>query len=128
MIRRLIWLGVMLGVVGCGEEDRPASWRYIHAAIIEPSCATSSCHSEYAATFAVELYSAERAYEILTGGTCGGGEPPGRFVRPGEPDGSLLMSLLRGENVRTQMPPDRPLPEVDILLIERWIAEGASCD
>jgi hypothetical protein len=38
------------------------------------------------------------------------------------------MYLLLGIEVRTAMPPDRPLPEADVALIERWILEGARCN
>ena len=31
-------------------DDRPASWTYVHAAVIAPNCATSNCHSDLAAT------------------------------------------------------------------------------
>ena len=38
------------------------------------------------------------------------------------------MYLLIGDNVARAMPPDRPLPDVDIDLIENWILAGAPCD
>ena len=35
-------------------------------------------------------------------------------------------TLLRGQAANLpRMPPDQPLPEADILLIERWLLEGA---
>ena len=43
------------------------------------------------------------------------------------PGRSKLMYMLRGEET-LQMPPDVPLPEVEISFVERWIAEGAQCD
>jgi hypothetical protein len=120
------------GALGCGEvDDRPASWSYIHAAIIAPSCATSNCHSSLAATAGIQLHTPEAGYLFMTGRVCGGeelpGEAPRNFVTPGSPEYSPLMYLLRGEERRI-MPPDTPLPEVDIELIERWILEGAPCN
>ncbi len=68
---------------------------------------------------------------MLVGLTCDApelpGEPQRNYVRPFDPDGSRLMHLLRGDNTLL-MPPDQPLPDVEIELIERWILEGATCD
>lgn len=68
---------------------------------------------------------------MLTGRVCGddAAEPadPRNFVVPGDPTRSKLMYLLRGEEVRN-MPPDVPLPDIDIELIEEWILRGAPCD
>lgn len=118
--------------VGCAElEDRPADFTYVHAAIIEPSCTTSNCHSDLAATAGVDLSDREGAYVVLTGHVCGGqdllGLPPRNYVDPGAPETSMLMHLLRGKAVRP-MPPNTPLPPADIELVERWILEGAACD
>lgn len=120
------------GLAACGEDDRPASWSYIHTAIIAPSCATSSCHTEDNAEAGVDLHSIESAYTILVGRACDSNNPPGQaqrnFVAPGQPERSRLMYLLIGEEVPRQMPPDRPLPDGDVDLVERWILEGAQCN
>ena len=120
------------GLAACGEDDRPASWSYIHTAIIAPSCATASCHSEDNAEAGVDLHSIESAYTILVGRACDANNPPGQaqrnFVAPGQPERSRLLYLLIGEEVPRQMPPDRPLPDGDIDLVERWILEGALCN
>ncbi len=117
---------------GCGEDDRPASWSYIHAAIIAPSCATSSCHTKENNLAGVRLYSADAAYAILVGKACEENNPPlgtvRNYVAPGQPERSQLVYLLIGNEVKRQMPPDRPLPDRDIDLIERWILEGAQCN
>lgn len=119
-------------LAACAESDeRPASWRYVHAAIIAPGCATAGCHSTLAATAAIDLSSAEGAYTFLTGRICGEpvgpGSPPRNYVDPGSPAYSQLVYQLRGIG-RRRMPPDVPLPEVEIALVERWIEEGASCE
>lgn len=114
-----------------GPEDRPADWAYIHAAILAPSCATAQCHSKAASRAAVDLSTADGAYTVLVGRVCGApplpGDPVGNFVRPGHPESSRLMYLLRGERT-TPMPPDAPLPDGEIAIVERWILEGASCE
>ena len=130
----LALVGMIAGMcTGCDDiDDRPASFAYIHGAIIEPNCTTSNCHSALTAQAGIALHTIDAAYLFLTGKGCdsGGlpGEPPGNFVRPGQPEVSRLIYLLRAQEVETPMPPDIPLPDVEIELIERWILEGAKCD
>jgi hypothetical protein len=118
-------------MLACGTDDRPASWSYVHAAIIRPSCTTSSCHSSLATTAGLNFETRVGAYMYLTGRVCDGPElpglPPRHLVAPGQPERSRLVYLLRGEDLRN-MPPDGPLPPADVALIERWILEGALCD
>jgi hypothetical protein len=106
-----------LGAAGCADDvdDRPAQWSYISAAIIQPSCTTAGCHSHLTSAGGIQLDTPEAGYTFLVGGG---------FVIPEQPDQSKLLRLLRGDEVWT-MPPDTPLPEADIRLIERWIEEGA---
>jgi hypothetical protein len=110
------WFVPWLVLVGCAGEpnDRPATWPYIHVAIIAPNCATSSCHSQLAATAGVELDDRDIAYNVLIDRS---------YVVPGDP-GCTLMSLLNGDE-RQRMPPDAPLPTDDIVLIRTWIEDGA---
>ena len=49
------------------------------------------------------------------------------LIEAGNPDESHLVRMLRADDV-ARMPPDRPLAEGDIRLIERWILEGAKND
>ena len=66
---------------------------------------------------------------MLVGRSPGAPETPtGRnFVVPGDPDASKLVHMLRGDETE-RMPPDAPLPDADIELIERWIRAGARFD
>lgn len=122
-MRALVALAVL---AGCGgEDDRPARWSYISAAIIQPNCATAGCHSSYAATGGIQLHTPSAGYTMLVG--SGDDPQAANFVVPGRPDASKLMYLLRGEEI-WRMPPDGPLPQADIDLIERWILEGAPQD
>jgi len=114
-ILTLVILALGLAAACTGDPgERPATWAYLHPAIIAPSCATSSCHSARVETAGVALDDAEEAYLDLT---------ERRFVVPGDP-ASTLMSLLEGDE-RGRMPPDAPLPAADIELIRSWIEAGA---
>jgi len=104
---------------GCGgAEDRPARWAFIAPAIIEPSCATASCHSAVTQRAAVVLEPRERGYHTLV---------DRHFVIAGAPAVSEMVALMRAEGSR-RMPPDFALPEVDIALVEQWILNGAHDD
>ena len=117
---------------GCLEaEDQPVTWSYVYATVIQPNCTSSNCHSELASTRGLQFHFKEGAYLMLTGRMCGAEDVPGQpdhnFVVPYEPGRSKVMYMLRGEET-LQMPPDVPLPDVEIGFVERWIAQGAACD
>ena len=112
---RFVFL-VFFAIFGaCSNPDqRPATWSYIHAAIIVPSCSTASCHSSLTAQAGIVLEDRRDAFDILT---------EQQLVVPGDMNSSLLL-LLRGEG-GPRMPPDAPIPDADIDLIEEWIIVGA---
>jgi hypothetical protein len=134
---------LLVAVIGCGGEDhRPAQWEYISPIILQPNCATVSCHSRAAAVAGLDFSDPDRGYISLTKlkiwivdpeGTDGCKPAEGTtvcqrnarpLVTPFDPTQSRLVHLLRARNA-PRMPPDRPLPEVDIRLIESWILDGA---
>jgi hypothetical protein len=121
-----------VGASGCGgtEDDRDALWSYISPVIIQPNCATSSCHSQGAAVAGLNLSTAAAGHKSLLELhlPLRGMEPPAKprqLVVPGNPDESRVVNMLRGQGAN-RMPPDRPLAEADIRLIERWILDGAT--
>jgi len=125
-----------VALVGCGgEDDRPAVWSYISPAIIQPNCATSSCHSRGSAVAGLDLSTAKAGWYGLLRQHLPQveGAAPMRdtvlrqLVLPGNPNESRMvnMMLARGTN---RMPPDRPLADADIALVERWILLGAKND
>jgi hypothetical protein len=133
-------------VPGCGDavDHRPAAWEYISPAIMQPNCATTSCHSQAAAVSGLDFSTPDHGYTSLTGlwvwivdpnGTAAEGcRPYGNefvcqrnhrpLVTPYDPAQSRLVQMLRATGA-PRMPPDRPLPEADIALIEKWILDGA---
>jgi hypothetical protein len=106
-----------LAAIGCGgaTDDRPARWSFISATIMEPSCATVNCHSAITHQGGVDLSAREIGYQSLV---------PTFFVFPGDPQNSPVVNLMNAVG-SIRMPPDNPLPEADIVLIEKWIADGA---
>ncbi len=56
-------------------------------------------------------------------------EKEGAAITPGQPEKSYLLRQITPVNGEAEMPPKRPsLPEADIVLVRRWIAEGAADD
>jgi hypothetical protein len=114
-------LGALLAGAGCNDTDeRPATWSFISATIIQPNCATSRCHSEGSNVADLKLDTAKSGYESLAGYVLGG---------EADPDATGLMVRLNGgypgiDDVQ-RMPIDEPLPQADVELIRKWIAAGA---
>ncbi len=129
---------------GCGSPNRPATWAYISPVIFQPNCASSSCHSEGTAAAGLDFSTPDSGYSSLTrlwvwivdrsregspgcrqeAGTTVCEEPYRPLVTPYDPQQSRIVNMLRARNA-PRMPPDRPLDEADIELVERWILNGA---
>ena len=121
--RRILLVAVAALGLGCGgaTDDRPATWSFISATIIEPSCATVNCHSAVAQRANVDLHDRATGFKALTSRN---------FVFPSDPSQpgmSPLLYLLNGQGA-LRMPPDGALPQADIDLIDRWIKAGAKND
>ena len=118
--RGLFLVAVAAAAIGCGgtTDERPPRWSFISPAITEPSCATVNCHSAIAQRGGVDLHNRDVGYDSLK---------TRAFVNPAEPDSSPVIFLMHAQG-SIRMPPDQPLPEVDIQLIRTWIANGANND
>jgi hypothetical protein len=105
---------------GCGgsTDDRPAKWSFISATIMEPSCATVNCHSQVTQRAGVDLHARNVGYYTLINGF---------YVVPHDVTSSSLVYLMNASG-SLRMPPDNPLPADDILLIQKWIEDGAPND
>jgi hypothetical protein len=119
--------GAAAFITGCGgADDRPAKWSFIAPAIIEPNCATVSCHSSVAQRAGVILDSKARGYDILTSrGFVVRCQPGDTACQDVAADTSEIIVLMRGQG-SPRMPPDFALPASDIDLIARWITNGAT--
>jgi hypothetical protein len=130
-------LAAVTGACGGEEDDRDPVWGYISPAIIQPNCATSSCHSKASAVAGLDFSTLDTGYTSL----CADAKhclhlaermtsmerPPRQMVIPYNPEESRVIHMMRATGAR-RMPPDRPLAEADIQLIERWILNGAKND
>jgi len=104
-------LGSLLGAAcGTSPDDRPATLEVVSLAVLAPTCGTVACHSS---TTNVEGY----AFDTLDGARAA----LRRLVRAGAPEQSKLLEVITSR----QMPPDAPMADQDVALIEQWIAGGA---
>jgi len=140
-------LSAVVVASGCGSPNRPATWAYLSPVVFQPDCASGSCHSPAAAAAGLDFSTPDRGYTSLTGlwtwivdptrdGQPGCGHAAGTIVceemfrplvTPYDPSQSRLIDVLRGRGA-PRMPPDRPLDEADIRLVEDWILNGARKD
>src|ERR1051325_10217584 len=116
-------------IAGCGGADnRPAKWSFIAPAIIEPNCATVSCHSSVAQRAGVILDTRDTGYNTLTKRgfvvRCPADDTACQANAAAE---SEIIILMRGQG-SPRMPPDFALPTADIELISNWITAGAAND
>lgn len=147
LILSVVALAALAAFTGCSDRPRPATWAYISPVIMQPNCATGSCHSPAAAAAGLDFSTPDRGYSSLTRlwvwvvdptkkGQPGCGPAAGTIVceelfrplvTPYDPQESRLINVLRGRDA-PRMPPDRPLDESDIELVEQWILDGAKKD
>ncbi len=139
MSTRVLRFLAVATALGCGgvDDERDPVWGYISPMIIQPNCATSSCHSKGAAVAGLDLSTAAAGWDSLRKlhlpeYRVQPSDPqppplPRPLVTPSNPEQSRVVNMLRASGAR-RMPPDRPLPEADIRLIERWILNGALDD
>lgn len=118
MHRTLALIGVGLAACAAGPDDRPANADYIIEAILVPYCGRASCHSTTTAAHGLVFDTISGALAAMA--TQQRGQA---MVVRGAPQQSRLVGVL--SDGRRIMPPDVPLPDADIALISRWIAEGA---
>lgn len=104
----MLTLTAALTACGAEEHTRPLEWSYIHPAIIVPNCATARCHSAMTKAQGINLEDRRSACATVIG--------------------NVDDALLQGRrNDVERMPPDQPLPDVDIDLILRWLDSRPTC-
>ncbi|MBX3159406.1 MAG: hypothetical protein KF773_25775 [Deltaproteobacteria bacterium] len=107
----------VLAACGTTDDDRPTTIEYVVSSVLAPNCANAQCHSAFRQ---VKGYAFDTPEHLKASGDV--------LVTKGEPELSSLYLVLTPEGVAMgfpQMPYDQPLPNADIELVRRWIAEGA---
>jgi hypothetical protein len=131
-----LFSGALLSGCGSNEDNRPAQWSYIYPAIIQPSCATASCHSNFTRRAGVNFGDKEEAWIQMacrhfvvscapagTNDACTG-QPSTCTAGQTAVDQSQVLYQLRAMGA-SRMPPDFALPDADIQLISDWVFNGA---
>ena len=109
-MRSLAWF--IVAACGTSQDTRPETADYIVDAVLVPYCARAGCHSASAQPKGIMFDNIPDAIDAM--------QP---LVVPGDPAHSRLVTVLTDSS--KPMPPDAPLPQGDIDLITRWIADGA---
>jgi hypothetical protein len=124
---------LVVSAAACSDapDDRWPVWSYLSPAIVQPRCATASCHSKGSAESGLDLSSVASGYASMTTLSLPLRDKPDQYPRrlvvPYDPDQSRLIWMMRADGARS-MPPDRPLADADIRLFEHWILNGAQND
>lgn len=115
-----------------GAVTPPPTWSEAYSLI--EGCA--GCHSPKGGPpGALDLSSKDKAYDVLVGKgsvlkACGGGDRV--LVKPGDPEGSLLVQKLAGiqdcGDAMPRGPNAQPYPADKLAVLRAWIAAGAKND
>jgi hypothetical protein len=110
---------VVLAGTGCAldTDERPAEFSYIAQTILEPGCATATCHNAMTAREGFDFSSVAAARKTFEDG--------GFVTNLDAPRSNYIIRILTSSG-ESRMPIDSPLPDADIALIEAWIAAGAT--
>jgi hypothetical protein len=127
-----------LFVAACSEEgvtseslEMEPRLSSIQTHVFTPSCANfSPCHDSSSPAGALELTEGASFDQLVSREATM--DPARMLVVPGDPDGSFLVQKLRDgldESLGVRMPfGNPPLPDAEIVVIEEWIARGATND
>lgn len=114
---------IVVLVAACGTEpdSRPATLEVVTLTVLAPSCGQVQCHSS--STTREKNY----AFDTVEGtrealGT--NGLKVNEAVARGLPLENDLMNVINADGFE-RMPPDTPLADEDIVLLEKWLVAGA---
>ncbi|MEZ6091459.1 MAG: c-type cytochrome domain-containing protein [Pirellulaceae bacterium] len=107
-------LFLLIGADSTAADD-DAFFRESVEPILRQRC--YECHSHGAGAMEGDL-----TLDWRSGWQSGGGR--GSAIKPGDPDGSLLIRAIRHEEPDLKMP-DEKLPEAEIEILSRWVRSGA---
>ena len=110
-----------LGACGTEDDERPATLEVVTLTVLAPNCGQVQCHSTTTRTKGLAFDTVEEArltliYELFIHTAVMGVD--GTAVE------NDLMNPIRA-NGKERMPPDSPLADEDIALIQTWLNAGA---
>jgi hypothetical protein len=118
-MRSLSILVIVAMLIGCGQK--PVSYREQIQPILTARCV--SCHGPELARDKIRM---ESYQELMNSKTRSGKQP---LVTPGNLEQSRLYVLCSTTQPQFRMPPDTshrtPLPKEELVLLSRWIMQGA---
>jgi len=133
-MHRFALAGALLAsACGSAADDRPPTLDFITETVLAPSCATTQCHSAFAREIGDQFDTPAATRRSIVANELA------TPANQDDPASSLLVrtltvgapSLLDPQGPNVRMPYDAPMPDADIELIKRWIADGvpgAQCE
>lgn len=130
-------LGLAAVLAACGTRKSPtepsdvpdpsATFTRVQAEVFTASCALSGCHSGPNPQLGMDL-SAGKAYAQIVNVRAVESSRP--RIAPGDPDGSYLVSKVKGDATITgsRMPFGGNLPPERVQLLVDWVRRGAPND
>ena len=112
VMRKLFVMLPLLAACGTEPDSRPVTFEAVVFEVLAPTCGQVQCHST---TTRLEGY----AFDTLAAAKESLRDLVGSTVNNSE-----LVEVLHADG-EERMPPDSPLADEDIALIEAWIAAGA---
>ncbi len=109
-------LAAALVACGTGEDERPATLEVVTLTILAPSCGQVQCHSSTTRREELAFDTVEHARAAMIELRIDQSIEDGKLIE------NDLMDVLLGED--EQMPPDSPLADQDIELIQAWLVAG----
>ncbi|MCX5743206.1 MAG: hypothetical protein NT062_12000 [Proteobacteria bacterium] len=103
---------IAFAIAGCGTspDDRPPTFEVVTLTVLAPSCGQVQCHSTTTRVQGYAFDTVEAARATFNAGNLS--------LSNDNPESVLYQS---GPN---RMPPDSPLPDEDLALIQAWIDGG----
>ena len=116
----------LVALAACSvTDDRPETLAYITETILAPNCATAECHSATKREFGYMFDSVDHTQQSIKDGNliavC---DMPPCDTAPANSD--LLTVITTKDSYGNRMPLDEPLPDLDAVLIAKWITDGAN--
>jgi hypothetical protein len=104
-------------------EDRPETLAFITETILAPKCGTTECHSSMVKTQGYAFDSVAAAQNALAQNLIAACDVPPCDEAPS--NSYLIKVITDKDSFGNRMPLDQALPNKDMVLIAKWITDGA---